>query len=489
MSNYPSQLDPLDPAAGAQADATANAIALEYQRHDPVAHHRARRTRALKLSILTSLLTRPISFLLPLITIPLFYKYLGGKERYGLYESIGSVAMYIGMVNGGLTLGLINKLTQAEVDGDRTAARRYTSTLSLALVAVVLAGLIILAVITPLIHWPASWVATPVTRRETPWAFFVAGAMTLLGFIAGLPQAIYIAYQETHRNNVWDGAAKLAALLGCFALLWLPDMGIVGVIFAVSGIQVVVRLVNTIDLFGREKGFLLPDPRLFDRSLLRDMFADNMLLFVLQVSSVVLFQSDKIIVGIGRGPEDVAGYSILGRLFLTGYGVYTMLLTPLWPASGEALRRGDVAWVRKSLRYSMLVGCGMMLAGGTVLLLFTERVLNHIKGAQGLTISRSLILAMTLTFLLRAWVDCRSLILNSMNVLVPQIWFYTGHAVLNLVVGILVVKRWGVEGVAWCTFITGLVSSAWGYPWMIRRFIMTAADKQDVATAATASTE
>jgi len=50
-----------------------------------------------------------------------------------------------------------------------------------------------------------------------------------------------------------------------------------------------------------------------------------------------------------------------------------------------------------------------------------------------LTISRSLIVAVTLTFLCAPWVDCRSIILNSMNVLVPQIWFYTTHAVLNLV--------------------------------------------------------
>lgn len=478
MSNYPSQLDPLDPAADAQAEAQADATAAAQALYDaPADPHRARRARALKLSIVSSVLTRPISLLLPLVTVPLFYKYLGGKERYGLYESIGAVALYIGMVNAGLTLGLINNLTHAEVKGDRLLARRYISSIVVALLALMIIAIALLSVVTPLIRWPASWVDNPLTARETPRAFWTASALIVIGFLAGVPQAVYLAYQETHRNNIWDGVAKLLSLVACFGVVWFPNLGIVGVILAVSGTQTLVRVVNLIDLLFREKRFLLPKPSLFSWRLLKEMTAANVLLFVLQMSSVVLFQSDKVIVGIGRGPEDVAGYSILGRLFLTGYGVYMMLLTPLWPASGEALRRGDVAWVRKSLRYSMVIGCGMMLAGGLALLLFTQPVLSRIKGAQGLTISRSLIVAVTLTFILRAWIDCRSIILNSVNVLLPQICFYTGHALLNLFVGILVVKRWGVEGVAWSTFFTGLISSAWGYPWMIRRFIMPAADR------------
>jgi Na+-driven multidrug efflux pump len=155
--------------------------------------------------------------------------------------------------------------------------------------------------------------------------------------------------------------------------------------------------------------------------------------------------------------------------------VYMMLLVPLWPASGEAVRRGDTAWLRRSLRYSMLIGVGMMAATGIVLLLFTGPVLRQLKGAQGLTISRGLIVAMTVTFILRAWVDCRSIILNSAGVLVPQIAFYGGHAVLNLLVAIVAMRRFGVEGVAWATAITALLTGAWGYPWMIKRFILSRA--------------
>jgi Na+-driven multidrug efflux pump len=149
-----------------------------------------------------------------------------------------------------------------------------------------------------------------------------------------------------------------------------------------------------------------------------------------------------------------------------------MLLVPLWPASGEAVRRGDVAWVRKSLRLSTLFGVGIMSCIGIALLLFTEPVLRRFPAAAGVTVSRSLILAVAMTFILRAWVDTRSIVLNSINVLKPQIVFYAGHAILNLIVAVLVVRRYGVEGVAWSTPITALVTSAWGYPWMIKKYII-----------------
>jgi O-antigen/teichoic acid export membrane protein len=358
------------------------------------------------------------------------------------------------------------------VSGDRTQARRYTSSLTPALIGASLLGLLILTIITPLIPWTRVFkVDSAVAAREIPWSFWLAGFLTLVGFVAGIPSAIYTGYQETHLNNIWDGVAKIASLVACFAIIRFPSLGIVGVILAISGVQAVVRLINLADIFLREKTFLRPSISLFDRRLLRKMLTDGLLLFVLQVSAVLLFQSDKLVISIGLTPDEVAPYAILGRIFLAGYGVYMMLLNPLWPASGEAVRRGDVAWVRKSLLLSMLFGVGIMACVGVAVFFFTEPVLRHFPEAQGMHVSRSLILAVTATFILRAFVDCRSIILNSVNILKPQIVFYTGHAVLNLILAIALVRPFGVEGVAWATPITAIVTSVWGYEGMLNRYI------------------
>ena len=44
---------------------------------------------------------------------------------------------------------------------------------------------------------------------------------------------------------------------------------------------------------------------------------------------------------------------------------------------------------------------------------------------------------MTAMFLLRAWVDSRSVILNSANVLLPEVYFFVAHAGLNLILAVI----------------------------------------------------
>lgn len=463
MSNLPSQLDPLDATSGASESL------LELESQAQVAQ-RAHRLHRIKLSIFSALLIRPLSVVIPIVTIPLFLKYLGA-ERYGLYEAIGALALYLSMSNAGLTLGLINKLTDCDVRQDREAARIYTSTLTVTMVVFTIITMAIVTVLAIGVDWQRVFETTdPRARSEVPWAFWTAGTCVIVGLLIGIAPAIYAAYQETHRNNIWDGIAKVASLVACFVVVH-TSWGLVGVILALSGVPAAVRLVNLVDLFLREKPWLRPDLRKFQFRALGSLASQGLLLFILAMSTVLLFQTDKLIIGVLLTPTDVTVYAIIGRVFLTAYGVYMMLLTPLWPASGDAVRRGDLAWLRKSLRISMLAGCGIMLLCGIALLIGGNKLLHLLPGGAGLHASKSLILAMTCAFIARAWVDGRSIILNSAEVLVPQTFFYGGHAAINVVVAIALGRVYGVEGVAWATPITALATSVWGYPWLVQRYI------------------
>ena len=127
---------------------------------------------------------------------------------------------------------------------------------------------------------------------------------------------------------------------------------------------------------------------------------------------------------------------------------------------------------------ALVVGVQVLFwtAGGVVMTAIPiERVRSehHLAKAKPAPIdfSRTLIAGLTLMFALRAWVDCRSIIVNSAGVLVPQLAFYGGHAVLNVLLAFALAKRYGIEGVAWATVLTALVTSTWGYPWMVRKYI------------------
>lgn len=434
--------------------------------------HRAERVRRLKRTFVSSLVMRPLAVVTPFVIAPLFLRYLG-SERYGLYGTVISMAGFIGMSNAGIGLGLINKLTDCHVSQDRVLARRYVSSLNFALLLIAIAGIALASIAVPLIHWKSVLkIKGSLAAAETPWAIWVTAIFTFLGVASGVPRAVYVAYQDLEINNYWDGASKVVVLSGCIIAAYTP-WGLIAVAFAVAGVPTLMRIANNISLFYWEKPWLRPSLKLFDASLLRSAMVQGICLFILELAMWVLFASDNTLISMLLGPQYVTNYSLVGTLFALSYGVFMMALMPLWPAYGEAVRRGDFAWVKRGVRLSLLLVCGGMIAMGAILYFFDAPIFQ-LWMRRPIVVSRSLILAMTATFVLRGWVDCRSMVLNPANILWPQIWFFAVHAVLNIIGAILLTPWMGVEGVAWATPLAALLTSAWGYPWMMRRYFRDA---------------
>jgi len=445
---------------------------------DPVAEieaqallHRNERVRRLKKAWVSSILIRPLSFLLPLITVPLFLKYLG-QERYGMYETMGALASWLAATNLGLTLALMNYLVDCSVREDRESARNAVSTLVVFLGGMLVVMVALVTIVTPLVNWSRFFnLETAAAQHEASITFWIAATATLLGLVASLPGSIYGGYQEFHRSNIWDGVSRVATLAACVLVVF-TSWGTAGVILAIAGVPSLVRLVNLFTLLSYEKPFLWPSLERFDWNLLKELFSKGILILLLQLSCGMLFQLDKLLIGTLLGTSEVTAYSILGRVYIAGYGVFMLLLQPLWVSYGETIKRGDIAWVRQMVQRTSVAGCAIMGSLGIALLLFGTRIMALLPGDhERLHVSNSLIVALTLTFVTRAWVDCRSVVLLSANVLAPQILFYTGHALLNLAIAIPAGRRWGVEGIAWSTPISAILTAVWGYPWLMGRYI------------------
>jgi O-antigen/teichoic acid export membrane protein len=429
--------------------------------------HRTERGRRLRLTIFTALATKPLAFLIPLVTVPMFLRYLGA-ERYGLYESIGAIGAWLALSNAGMGLGLMNRLTECYVSGDRELARRYVSTLTVALVGI---GFCLLAVVTlaiPFVRWERVFTTQdPLAAVELPWAVWWVTMLTVAGLFLSLPAAIYAAYQDQSRSNLWDAAAKVVTLAAAVAVLY-THLGLVGVILAMTGATVAVRLLNIAYLFFAEKPWLRPRAGDFDRSLLSRLLLEGLALLALQTAMVAIFQTDKLIISNSLGPEAVTGYAIVGRLFMAIQGLVMLFLSPLWPAYGEAIQRGDVAWARRTYMKSLLFGCGAMVAGGLTMFFF-HRDLLRLWTREECDVSGSLVLAMTASYTTWIWIGCHSLVLNAAGLLRPQLILMTAHALLNLLVATVLVRHWGVVGVAWAIAISGAATTLWGYPWVLWR--------------------
>jgi O-antigen/teichoic acid export membrane protein len=445
--------------------------------------HRHERNRRLRRSVSVALFLKPLALLSPLVTSPLLIKYLT-PEGFGLFQAVIGLSMLLSLSNVGLQQGLINRLIDCHVSGDRAMARRHISSLMFTL------GFW-LAVIS--LIWTAVALLTPWGRvfkledaraaAAVPWVALITGVATLLGLFFGLPLAVYTAYQENAIAYLWDGAAKIATFIAIVGVVY-TRFGLIGVAVATCAVPVVVGVINTFVLF-HQRPWLRPRWADFDRTIVRSTLGDGISMFLLQLAVIAMFQCDKFIIGWLVSPAAVTPYSLLAQLYVIAYGLLWVLLGPLTPAHGEAYRRGDIRWIRRAVRLSLLAGTVLIAGCSAVLLLFGNLIFRRWTRGEITEISRGLVLSMMALFLIRNWLECRAAVLNPANIFRPQMQFFVANVLLNLVLALAVAKPFGVLGVAWATPIAALLTTAWGYPWMLHRALKRRAQDGAVPTAGT----
>jgi O-antigen/teichoic acid export membrane protein len=183
------------------------------------------------------------------------------------------------------------------------------------------------------------------------------------------------------------------------------------------------------------------------------------------------FQVDKLIIGSRLGVADVTAYALVGRLFLIVHAGTMLVQLPLWPAYGEAIRRGDVAWARRVLRLMLAVSVASMVAWGALLFFGGKPIVRFMAHGEDVAVPRGLIVAVAAFFVMRVWAECHSVPLNAAGVIKPQVRVLLSNGVLNVVVALALVKPFGVLGVAWAFPITALLTSVWAYPALVRRHL------------------
>ena len=87
---------------------------------------------------------------------------------------------------------------------------------------------------------------------------------------------------------------------------------------------------------------------------------------IINIQSIVLFQSTNILISNVSAPEDVTTYNIAYKLLSAAMMLYSLITAPLWPAYTDAYVRADYLWMqnmwRKMKRILLLsiFGCGLV---------------------------------------------------------------------------------------------------------------------------------
>lgn len=303
---------------------------------------------SLKRSIVLSVAMRPLGMIISLLYTPLLLSYLG-QEEYGIWVTILSVINWINYFDIGIGNGYRNKLAEAITVGDDGAVTALTRTAYslltgiVALVFIVGCGFVVFFDVN-------SFFGTTIAIKAV---LVVSLAFVCVNFVAALCKPQLFALQKAELVSLMAVVTNGLTLLFVAGLnAFLPrSMMLVAIAVGIAGL--LTNLAFS-EMSWRAKRGLRPSLGAIDRGSVRSVCFLGLKFFLVQISALILYTTDNLIITGCLGSAAVTAYSTTYSAFGAVGSMAVAALSPMWSKVTQSAAEGNYRWVAKLLRTSLL---------------------------------------------------------------------------------------------------------------------------------------
>jgi O-antigen/teichoic acid export membrane protein len=426
-----------------------------------------RRYRRIAINSLTSCLARGIAMLVSLITVPVTLGYLG-KQEFGFYTAVISFVTWLALFDFGVVNGLVNSIAEAYGRDNRQAARVYVSTAFFLLVAIAVGVLAIFLILMPRIGWDSVMgVAGQLSSRIVMWSIVAAMAPVIAGLPLSIVRQIYAGYQKSYISTIFNTSGAVLSL-GTLVVAVKMRAGLPVLILAFGAGGVAASVCNLAYLVLVEMPWLFPKLTMCSMQGLKRLMRTSLPLFSYQVGSLLVNQSQPIILAHRTSLECVADYGILMRVCAAISGVIILGTNSFVPPFREAFERGDSGWLRRAFKRMLMLRMGLASLACCTLLLFGNAVLRVWLRTSTMQFDLSIWIALSVSVLSATWITSHTDLLTILD----HIWIQVGLVFVNgfVTVALTVVlsPRLGIWGAFLALNSVSLIMLSWLVPRIAR---------------------
>ncbi len=418
------------------------------------------RSRKTKLNIIAMLGVKGVSMLISFLYVPLLLHSMS-SENYGVWLTLTSLVSWIVIFDIGLGNGLRNKLAEALAHNDELLGRKYISTAYIVIFSVVIVLILIFILLYEYLPWARILNAYDTNEKELNFLVLVVFVSFCFQFVFSLINSILYALQLPALSSFIFLLGQLISYVLVFVLskLYLvSSLFILGSV--VSVIPPLIQLISTFIIFKFKFKSLTPSFKYFEWNKVTDILSLGVKFFIIQIISILLFQTNNLIITHTLGNDYVVQYNIAYKYMHIIVMIFTIIATPLWSATTEAYIKGDILWIKNVLKKMRLVTI-LMAMGGFLMFLFSDVVYRIWIGDSSVEISR------WTTFILYIYAVAMMLygmygyIINGIGKLWIQIIMTASLAILYIPFGIFVSQYWGLNGLLALFAIIPLCNYCW----------------------------
>ncbi|MBW4665960.1 MAG: oligosaccharide flippase family protein [Cyanomargarita calcarea GSE-NOS-MK-12-04C] len=416
-----------------------------------------KRVRQAGLTGIITLAVRGITTIAGLFSIPITSQYLG-PERFGIWLIISTFLTWVSAADFGLANSLTNALATADGQEDRKAAKEAVSSTFWLMVGTSLVLLVIFLITHPYIAWERVFnVNSETAKADVSLATFICFILFILRLPLSIPGRIYGAYQEGYFYQLWVGLSSIISVVTLILAIYL-HASLPVLITAFFGTLLLGDLFSAIHLFSFHKQWLRPDIKYFSWLKSKYLFKIGFQFWIAQISAVLIFQTDIIIVSQLFGVIEVASYGVTFRLFTIIGLIQSAFIIPLWPAYVEASSKNDFSWIIKIFKKSVYLSLFWSLSAGTTLVIVSPQIVSSLVSQDAIP-QQNLLFAMLFTCVLTSIAQCVAMLVNGLGEIKLQAFVAPISAICNLLLSVILGNLIGVSGVAWATGICVLLFS------------------------------
>jgi len=417
------------------------------------------RYRRALLTTAANVLSKALSMILLIVSVPLTLSYLG-NERFGIWMTISSFAALLAFLDFGIGNGLLNRVAHSAADTKRERLPQViTNGLLLLCIVGAFVGTALLA-ISYFIPWHSlikvNDPALVLEIRTSASTFAVVFGLSLP--FLGL-QRVFLGLQEGFLVHVATAIASIVSL-GLLLVVTSRQGAVPELILVTIGVQAVAPIV----LFP-----LLLRRRLLVRCSLLQFRNDGSTLlrtggvfFVLQLASMVAWGSDSLIVSSMLGASQVAILAVTYRLFQFVTQPLAMITNPLWAGYADAAARKDSKYIRQTLKTSMVLSFSIALIGAAIVLAFHRWLIAHWT-SNSVEVPILLAVGYAAWSVLDATGNAFAMFLYGVGILRPQLIVASLFCLVAIPLKIYLVNQMGLGGIGFASVIAYMLTVALPY--------------------------
>jgi O-antigen/teichoic acid export membrane protein len=396
-----------------------------------------------------------VGFIVNLATNLLLFPFVVGTvgdAAAGIWLLLGSVTGYMGLLELGLVPSLSLHVAESLGRGTTSEVNRGASTALALLVLLMVVALQMLWLVPGLV----GILQVPPAMHESAVAIL---SVSIAGVALRMPlaafQALLLGCQRQDRaNQLWVGLA-LAKAVATVGLL-VAGFGILAIVTMDAALHLLAGIPQ-VRWVRRELPDLSVGWRHIDSRLGRRLVAFGGVLLLTGVCSLVIEQTDRLVIAAFLPIAEVTHYSVAFKLYMVAFALSTTLVQAVGPLAALLHGRGDRDGLRALfLRMTKYTAAVAMLFVGT--LTFASGALLHVWMGPRYVDTRHIVVILCTSFAVTAFNHAGYSALIGMRRISPMLLrYFVPQAVANLVLSLWLVRSLGIVGVAIGTALPALL--------------------------------